>query len=113
MFNNLNKGLLLVLGASLVACGTSKNDKKKINANSPYTINTSYLDKSTSPKDDFFQFANGTWIKNNPIPPSESRWGSFNELDQVNKVNLPPILNKPLIQNDQKGVDFNLIEIYN
>src|SRR5690554_7995311 len=94
MFNNLNKGLLLVLGASLVACGTSKNDKKKINANSPYTINTSYLDKSTSPKDDFFQFANGTWIKNNPIPPSESRWGSFNELDQVNKVKLTSILNE-------------------
>nr|WP_299203502.1 M13 family metallopeptidase [uncultured Brumimicrobium sp.] len=112
MFNNLNKGLLLVLGASLVACGTSKNDKKKINANSPYTINTSYLDKSTSPKDDFFQFANGTWIKNNPIPPSESRWGSFNELDQVNKVKLTSILNEALTANAPKGSDLQLIGDY-
>ena len=29
------------------------------------------------PQDDFFNFVNGTWIEENPIPPEESRWGSF------------------------------------
>ena len=33
------------------------------------------IDSSVSPGADFFLFANGKWIKNNPIPPSESSWG--------------------------------------
>jgi putative endopeptidase len=33
------------------------------------------IDASISPGDDFFSFANGTWLKNNPIPASESNWG--------------------------------------
>lgn len=56
------------------------------------SIELSYMDKSVKPQDDFFQFANGTWVKNNPVPASESRWGSFNELDQSNKKKLTEIL---------------------
>ena len=26
---------------------------------------------------DFYQYACGNWIKNNPIPPDQSRWGRF------------------------------------
>ena len=33
------------------------------------------LDTTTSPAKDFFQYANGNWIKNNPIPPDQSSWG--------------------------------------
>ena len=29
------------------------------------------------PTDDFFRFVNQKWIDENPIPPDESRWGSF------------------------------------
>jgi putative endopeptidase len=29
------------------------------------------------PTDDFFHFVNGKWLAENPIPPEESRWGSF------------------------------------
>ncbi len=32
-------------------------------------------DTTVSPGQDFFQYANGTWIKNNPIPAEESGWG--------------------------------------
>ena len=38
------------------------------------------LDQSIKPTDDFFQFVNRKWIEKNPIPPEESRWGSFNIL---------------------------------
>ncbi|MFQ5540794.1 MAG: M13 family metallopeptidase [Candidatus Paceibacteria bacterium] len=38
---------------------------------------TSNLDRSVRPQDDFFQFAGGGWIKKNPIPKSESKWGTF------------------------------------
>ena len=35
------------------------------------------FDKSTEPGDDFFQFVNGKWIEETPIPSDKSRWGSF------------------------------------
>jgi len=56
------------------------------------TISLQYMDLKVKPQDDFFMYANGTWIKNNPVPPSESRWGSFNELDQSNMKKLTAIL---------------------
>src|SRR3954467_4372327 len=48
-------------------------------------FDVSRMDTTASACDDFFQFANGTWVKNTPIPPSESRWGSFNMLAESNR----------------------------
>jgi putative endopeptidase len=45
-------------------------------------INLSLMDQSVSPKEDFFNFVNGTWIKNTEIPADKTRWGSFDELRQ-------------------------------
>jgi putative endopeptidase len=50
------------------------------------------LDRSISPCDDFFHFAAGGWIKNNPIPPAYSRWGSFTILRDHNEDVLHTIL---------------------
>ncbi len=36
------------------------------------------IDSSVSPSEDFFLYANGTWIKNTPIPEEESAWGVGN-----------------------------------
>lgn len=56
------------------------------------SINKGYMDVTVMPQDDFFLFANGTWVKKNPVPPSESHWGSFNELEQDNMKKLTSIL---------------------
>jgi len=35
------------------------------------------MDTAIKPQNDFYRYANGGWLKKNPIPPHESRWGSF------------------------------------
>lgn len=83
---------------------TSVSESKETTQASNQTIDLDYLDRSIRPQDDFFQFSNGTWVKNNPVPPSESRWGSFNELDEANKKKLTSILEEFAKQPDkQKG----------
>ena len=42
------------------------------------------IDKSVSPATDIYLYANGTWLKNNPVPAEEARWGSFDELRLLN-----------------------------
>jgi putative endopeptidase len=44
-----------------------------------------WLDRSVAPGSDFFRFANGTWLKNNPIPPDRSYFGVDTILDQQNQ----------------------------
>lgn len=46
----------------------------------PKPINKEEFNQSVRPTDDFFAYVNSSWIKNNPIPPEEAQWGSFNLL---------------------------------
>lgn len=36
------------------------------------------FDTTVKPGNDFYEYVNGNWLKNNPIPPTEAAWGSFN-----------------------------------
>jgi len=55
-------------------------------------INLSYIDSSYSPRNDFYHFANGKWLKNTKMPDTESMWGSFNEISDRNLDNIKNIL---------------------
>ncbi len=55
-------------------------------------INPDYLDKSVKPVQDFYEFSNGGWFKNNEIPPEYSRWGSWHEIRIRNEEILKTIL---------------------
>ena len=52
------------------------------------------LDKSASPVQDFYQYSVGGWMKNNPCPDDQSRWGSFTILQENNNKILRKIVDE-------------------
>ena len=42
------------------------------------------MDKTVDPCQDFFKYSCGNWVKNNPIPADQVRWGTFNQLGERN-----------------------------
>lgn len=75
-------------------------------------IDLSNLDQTVNPTEDFFQFACGGWMKNNPLPAAYSRFGSFERLAQDNDKRINTILNDlvskkyPMGSVEQKLGDF-------
>ncbi|MBC7937756.1 MAG: M13 family metallopeptidase [Rhizobacter sp.] len=52
------------------------------------------MDPSYKPGDDFYHYAGGNWIKKNPVPAKETRWGSFNVLRDFNINAVRSVLEK-------------------
>ena len=50
----------------------------------PVSFDLTSIDKTADPCVDFYQYSCGNWMKNNPIPSTETRWGSFNTLGEQN-----------------------------
>src|SRR6476620_4513188 len=67
--------------------------KPQVDKNPP-PLDPKNMDTSVKPADDFYLFANGGWIKNNPVPPEFSRWAAFNELAEKNNDALHEIAAK-------------------
>lgn len=63
----------------------------------------SNLDTTIIAADDFFEYANGGWIKNNPIPNEESGWGIGNLVVNENLNRLKEINEKAAAQKNEEG----------
>src|SRR5579883_1767161 len=71
--------LLTLLSGAAVAQDSGRFDVKR-------------MDTTCKPCDDFYQFVNGTWLKENPVPAAYSRWGTFQILQEQNLAILRDIL---------------------
>ncbi len=70
------------------------------------------MDNSADACTDFFQYSNGTWLKNTEIPAAYSRWGSFNILGENNNNTLKDILETASKNNAAASSDAQLIGDY-
>lgn len=90
----------------LFACDSSKKMTESASGTAQSqgkTIDLDYMNLDARAQDDFFEFCNGNWVKNNPVPPSESRWGSFNELEESNNEKLTALLEEAKSAKAAKG----------
>jgi putative endopeptidase len=71
--------LSVVAFTVLTACQPKKGETKK-----GISFDTSGMDSTVNPADDFFDYANGGFVKHAHIPDDLSRWGSFDSLHQEN-----------------------------
>ncbi len=73
-------------------------------------IDTTYLDKTVKPGDDFYMYANNGWLQKTSIPPAESAWGSFAILKDEVYLKLRGILDSSAAnKNATKGSSEQLI----
>jgi putative endopeptidase len=78
---------LIMMAAGLASCSG-----KSQNAESKPALDAANMDTTIKPGDDFYRFANGSWMKNNPIPAEYSRYGAFEVLDEENYLQLKTII---------------------
>jgi len=48
----------------------------------PWGLDLANRDSAVKPGDNFFQYADGNWVKTHHIPADRTSWGSFGELDE-------------------------------
>ena len=66
-------------------------------------IDAANMNLAVRPQDDFYEYANGTWLTKTAIPASEARWGSFNELQEFNQNSLKTICEELAAKSGEKG----------
>ena len=71
--------LLPLLAAFVTGCPSNSLKTPGAAADKPDLLHAA-LDTTVAPGDDFFRYANGTWLRQHPIPASESNWGIGKEV---------------------------------
>ncbi|MGH9716561.1 MAG: M13 family metallopeptidase [Candidatus Acidiferrales bacterium] len=74
------------------AGGAQAKSDAKANASAARGFNLANLDRSVSPCRNFYQFADGGWMKTHPIPADHAAWETFSMLQQHNQQVLRQIL---------------------
>ena len=109
--------LLFVSALALTAagCQRSEGDENKVAAEAPATasgIDLAAMDKSVKPGDDFFAYANGSWVKNTEIPADRSSIGGFFIADQQREKNSIELMDSLIKSNAAADTDAGRIANY-
>ncbi len=83
-----HRSILISLLAALPAAATAAG------GGAVEALHLNWLDKSVSPAQNFFQYADGGWRKTHPIPAAYSSWGTFYILEIDNERTIRAILQK-------------------
>ncbi len=90
-------GLATIFLASTLSFGQSASPASGVDLKA--------IDKTADPCQNFYQYACGSWMKANPVPPEYSRWSRFNELLDRNQQILRTILEDSVQHQDRSAID--------
>jgi len=93
---------LIPMMIAAVTLTTACNNNKTGSENKPDVL-ASNMDTTVKPGDDFFMYANGGWIKKNPIPEEKSSWGIGDLVIEENLKRLRDICEKAASSGAAKG----------
>ena len=86
----MKKFFQFALATSLLSLGFTSCEQPQ--EKKPGGIDLSLMDTQVHPQDNFYNYVNGTWMKNTEIPDDKTRWGSFNELRENTDADVLNIL---------------------
>jgi predicted metalloendopeptidase len=113
----MKRSVFLIFASSLAlaACNTHQGNANQAEQaqGTDIGIQTSWLDKSVKPGDDFFNYANGTWINKIQIPADRSSIGAFFIADQQREKNTRALFDNILKSNPTSGPDALIANYYN
>ena len=104
----------VVSAFALTACNTSTNQNaaEVQKQGADIGIETSWMDKSVIPGDDFFSYADGSWVKNTAIPADRSRIGGFYIADLQREKNTRELFDNIIKANPTGGTDALIANYY-
>ena len=91
----MKKTFSYYFGACLLAGALIFSNACKHSAESSqysHEINMANFDTTVKPQQNFYEYVNGNWLKNHPIPAAEPSWGSFNVLQNKITMQLKTII---------------------
>src|SRR6266404_6079344 len=75
-------------------------------------LDLSAMDKTVDPCVDFYTYSCGGWMKNNPVPPDQSNWGTYGKLQDENLAQLRTILEEAAKANFNPSVQQKIGDYY-
>lgn len=100
--SNMKLQQLFILG-SILATISCNETIKPTSTSKLGDVLASHMDTSIHPGNDFFEYANGGWLKKNPIPASENGWGIFNLVADENYARIKKLSEEASSQNATPG----------
>jgi len=100
---NSMRVLTLIAATSMTLLACSRTSPPPVASTAPAPVKAAIgawgfdaagMDRTVKPGDDFYEFANGNWMKTNHIPPDRSSWGSFTTLAVDTETQVHEILGK-------------------
>jgi putative endopeptidase len=79
---------------AITACGSDPTASTTAVDDGPHGLILANMDTTKSPKDDFYNFVNGTWMRDTKIPDDRTSWGGFGVLSKATSDDVLAILNK-------------------